>query len=175
MKKLEKFEKSRNRVLIPAVKAGVTVYARQIRKDMPAYMPRRRPRAQTETTASGRRRSRLWEAKKAVGASSRLVRNGMNKGGVHGKAGSGVGKPKRNSGSRPYPRPGRKGRGIGLGNLHWYLIGTKPRHTSTGIYTGRMRRPKVVQRATSMVQSQSEAAVRKRIKVGMKRLYRRTR
>ena len=174
MKKLETFGKSRNKVLIPAVRAGMAVVSREIRKSIPAYMPKRRSRSH-HTTDSGRRRSRLWEAKKAVGVTSRLVRSGSNKGGVHGKAGSNVGKPKMTSVARAKTRAGFKGVGIGRGNLHWYLAGTADRRTRTGIRTGRMRRPRIVQRAASDAEARVEAAVRKRIKVGIKRLYRRSR
>lgn len=34
---------------------------------------------------------------------------------------------------------GKKGVGIGGENLHWPILGTKPRFTKTGHYTGRMR------------------------------------
>ena len=174
---LEKFGKKKNRVLVPAVRAGAAAVAKDIRKGIPAYAPRRRSQS-VHRTPSGRRRSRLWEAKAAVG-----VRAGVQKrsdgdvpvGSIFGKAGSNVGKPKMTSYQRKQYRKGFKGVGIGRGNLHWYLAGTKRRYTRTGVYTGSMRRPSVVNRAEVTSRSRAQRAMLVRARKGLAKLYKASR
>ncbi len=166
--RVAKLGKKKNKVLKPAVKAGMTRLSREIRKGIPAYQPNRRSQSDHRTD-SGRRRSRLWEAKAAVGSTAKVAVKGPHKGGIEGKAGASVGKPKTTSAQRKKKRAGFKGRGIGLGNLHWYLAGTKKRYTRTGIYTGRMRKPRLVQRVKAQYGPLATMIIDQKITTGLKK------
>lgn len=170
IKRLDGLGKKKNKILRPAVKAGMTRLSREIRKGIPAYSPSRNSKAY-EKNDKGRRKSRLWEAKAFVGSSARVAKRGINKGGIEGKAGSGVGKKRARSQDRAKTRRGRKGRGIGAGNLHWYLAGTKPRYTRTGVYTGQMRKPRLVQRVAAQYGMLAVMAIDQRVTIGLKRLW----
>jgi len=170
MKRVEALGKKKNKVLKPAVKAGVVRLAKEIRKRIPAYPPNRKSKAYVIKKGE-RRRSRLWEAKKAVGSSAKVSKSAKNRGGIEGKAGSGVGKPRARSVDRPrQPRDfGRKGVGMGAGNLHWYLAGTRPRRTRTGVFTGRMRKPRLVQRVEAQYGQLAQLIVEQKIRSGLKK------
>ena len=174
---LEKFGKKKNRVLVPAVRAGATVVARDIKKGIPSYSPHRRSQS-VHKTPSGRRRSRLWEAKAAVGTRAGVQKRSdgdVPVGSIFGKAGSNVGKPKMTSHQRKQYRRGFKGVGIGRGNLHWYLTGTKRRYTRTGVYTGFMRNTGVINRAEVTSRSRAQRAMLVRARKGLAQLYKASR
>jgi hypothetical protein len=160
---LEQFGKKKNRVLVPAARAGAVVFTREIRKGLPAYKPRRAPRG------GGRR---MKEAKSAVGTKAGIEKRHdgiVKKGQVFAKAGAGVGKKQERIGDRQ--ERDRPGVGLGPGSLHLYLAGTKPRYTRTGVYTGRMRRPMLVPSVQATHRNRSLRATLVRAKKGLKKLY----
>ena len=154
-KKLNRLKKGHNRLVATAMKAGLRITARAIKTEIPAYKPSR---------GAG---SKLKEAKKAVGLTARLSKGGRSpvpKGQMAGKVGSNVGMKKRTSADRP---GGSKG--IGRGNLHWYLVGTAPRYHKSGHYTGLMRRTGIVQRAWGATQSLVMEKMKRNLAAGIMR------
>lgn len=152
LKKLETLKKGRNRILTQALAPGMRIVAKEIRKGLPAYIP------------NDGNRSDFKEAKQAVKSRTGVVKRAADGpvGTVFGKAGSGVGQKIRRSGTQGL-RKGRPGVGLSAANLHWYLIGTTHRYTKTGWYTGRMRKPKLVQRAFRRTHAQVLRITRKRV------------
>ena len=169
LKKAASLKRNKNRIVTAAMRAGLRVTAKTIKQDLPAYTTKyiaARRRANPGRSIAGQ--SKLKEAKRAVGVLSRVSKGGRGpvpKGEVEGKVGSNVGMGKRTSASRP---GGSKG--IGRGNLHWYLMGTKPRFTDrTGIYTGKMRTTMVVSRAWGATKGLVLAKMKRNLAAGIKR------
>lgn len=169
-KKAGDLKRGKNRLITAAMRAGLRITAKAIKQDLPAYSTKR---TAARRVATGRYRSvagasKMKEAKKAIGALSRVSKGGrgpVRPGEVEGKVGSNVGMKKRTSADRP---GGSKG--MGRGNLHWYLMGTKPRFTDkTHIYTGKMRRTMVVQRAWGATQSLVLQKMKRHLAAGIKR------
>ena len=141
-----------------------------IKQDIPAYTTKNvaARRVATGRYRSIRNTSRMREARRAVGVSAKVSKGGRSsvpKGEPGGKVGSNVGMKRRTSADRP--RGGRKG--MGRGNLHWYLMGTKPRLTKRGVYTGKMRRTMVISRAWGATKSMVLAQMKRNIAAGIKR------
>lgn len=154
-KKLNRLKKGHNRIVAAAMKAGLRITAAEIKKEIPSYKPNR---------GAG---SKLKEAKKAVGLTARLSKGGKSpvpKGQMAGKVGSNVGMKKRTSADRP---GGSKG--IGRGNLHWYLAGTALRYHKSGHGTGLMRRTGIVQRAWGATQSLVLEKMKRNLAAGIMR------
>ncbi len=75
------------------------------------------------------------QARKTIGKRFAKEKGGALKGQFVAKAGFAVGKKKK-------PPTGGKSRGVGVGvaNIHWFVLGTDPRRTTkTHHYTGRIR------------------------------------
>ena len=169
LKKAAQLQRNKNRVITASMRAGMRVVAKQIKKDLPAYTTRviaRRRMASPGRAIAGQ--SKLKEAKKAIGTLARISKGG--RGPVparepEAKVGSNVGLPKRTSADRP--RGGRKG--MGRGNLHWYLMGTAPRMTQGGVYTGKMRRTMVVSRAWAVTRGLALAKMKRNLAAGIQR------
>ena len=168
-KKAGNLKRGKNRLITAAMRAGLRITAKTIKQDLPAYTTKyiaARRRANPGRSIAGQ--SKLKEAKQAIGALSRVSKGGRGpvpRGEVEGKVGSNVGMRKRTSASRP---GGSKG--MGRGNLHWYLMGTKPRFTDkTHIYTGKMRKTMVVSRAWGATQSLVLQKMKRNLAAGIKR------
>ena len=172
LKKAGKLKRNKNRIVTAAMRAGLRITAKEIKANLPAYSTKRTAARRVST---GRYRSiagssKMKEAKKAVGSLARVSKGGRGpvpRGEPEGKVGSNVGMKRTTSSMRARRRQGNKG--IGRGNLHWYLMGTAPRVTGTGIYTGKMRRVTVVQRAWAATNSLVMAKMKRNLAAGIKR------
>lgn len=169
LKKVGKLKRNKNRVVTAAMRAGLRITAKQIKKDLPAYTTRSVARRRMNNPGRGiAGKSKLKEAKKAIGVLARVSKGGrgsVQRGEPEAKTGSNVGMLKRTSADR-----GRSGSvGMGRGNLHWYLMGTEPRITRTGVYTGKMRRTMVVSRAWAATKSLVIAKMKRNLAAGIKR------
>lgn len=152
-------EKVQKKVALAALRAGMTVRAREIRKLIPGH---------------------LKHIRKAIGA--RVMMNKKSKGALVAKVGGAVGMPKSKQqavhavASREH-RQGLKrhkhgriaglslkpGEGISANNIHWWLAGTKERtQKTTGRRTGRM--PKPANKPVAQGFRQAEAAANRKIK-----------
>jgi len=169
LKKVAKLKRRKNRIVSSALKSGLRIVAKAIKQEIPAYTPKAlATRRRNNPGRSIARISKMKEAKRAVGVRSGVskgMRNPVPKGEIFGKVGSNVGMKKRTS--RDRPSGGRVG--IGRGNLHWYLIGTQPRFTTTGVYTGRMRHPIVISRAWAATRSLALAQLKRNLAAGIQR------
>lgn len=168
-KKAGELKRNKNRVITAAMRAGMRVTSAVIKQDIPAYTTKAVARMRISNPLAGiRGKSKMKEAKRAIGVLARISKGGRGpvpKGEPEAKVGSNVGMRKRTSADRP--RTGRKG--IGRGNLHWYLAGTKPRITTTGVYTGQMRKTMVVQKAWGATKSRVLEKMRRNLQAGIKR------
>ena len=173
LKKAGNLKRNKNRIVTAAMRAGLRITAKAIKAELPAYSSRATAARRVST---GRYRSiagssKMKEAKKAVGALARVSKGGRGpvpRGEPEGKVGSNVGMKKTTSSMRARRPQGNLG--IGRGNLHWYLMGTKPRFTDkTRIYTGKMRRTNVISRAWAATNSLVKAKMKRNLKAGIKR------
>lgn len=113
-----------NRAARSGLTKGVRLAAKKIRSQIP---------------------SRYKDARKAIGHSVRMDKDGPHKGTTQAKAGTAVGKKKTGRKNLPKSRgKGQKGIGIHPANLHWFILGTKDRYIRKGVnkgkWTGRMTR-----------------------------------
>lgn len=77
--------------------------------------------------------SRYKDAKRAMGMKTKMEKGGPNKGHTVTKVGAAVGKKKPNANMT---KRKRRGVGIGLRNIHWFLLGTKERFIKGGPRAG---------------------------------------
>jgi hypothetical protein len=142
-------DKLQRKVGNPAVKAGLTVYAKAMRAAVPAGLP-------TVKAAMG---SRMLTA-------SQVRKSGLPPGSVGGKAGGGVGKKSGSKSDKRAAKRGARGKGGGVGigarNIHWWVMGTKGRRTATHS-TGRMPAHPVVRQAASQAQSAALSAMKSKL------------
>ena len=75
------------------------------------------------------------QARKTVGKRFAKAKGGAQKGQFVAKAGFAVGKKK-----RPPTKTTSRGVGVGVANIHWFVLGTDPRYTKKGHHhTGQIR------------------------------------
>lgn len=169
-KKVGELKRNKNRVVTAAMRAGMRITAKVVKQDIPAYTTNAVARRRIANPMAGiRGQSTMKEAKRAIGSLARVSKGGRGpvpRGEPEAKVGSNVGMKKRTSKDRP-----RRGSvGIGRGNLHWYLAGTKPRFTdTTGVYTGKMRRTMVVQKAWGATRGLVLEKMKRNLAAGIKR------
>lgn len=133
-----------NQIARSTMLAGARVYAKHIKRAVPPGQP---------------------EMKAAIGHSVKMAKSGHFKGKTVAKAGASVGK-KGTHVDRPR-RKGRPGVGIGVRNIHWWLLGTGPRrHKTTGHPTGRMPKgkPEFVKIGSATAASEAMQAMRSKAK-----------
>ena len=143
--------KAAKRIAQAGVRKSVQVVAKAIKRDIP---------------------SRFKNARKGVGWRATMGRAASKYGGARAavaKAGVGVGmkKAKREKLAAEHnaSRNDMPGVGIGAGNFHWWVIGTKNRRTRGGRRTGRMRArmPGMAQRAAEKSAGPIKTAMAKEV------------
>jgi hypothetical protein len=108
---LQELYREANKSLVrPAIQKALRVLAKGIKSEVPPHYK---------------------EAKKLIG--QRMQRAAERKKfGVGGKAGFGVGRRKKFKAIAKKDRSGRKGVGLAIENIHWYVLGTKERFIKKG-------------------------------------------
>ena len=144
MRRLDKLsDKIQRKLLRSAIAAGLRAAVKEIKHEIPHNMK---------------------EARKAIGMTAKA-----KKGNVKAKVGAKVGKRKA-GGSADDRTPGRPGVGIGVRNIHWFLMGTRSRHhDSSGKYVGLMDPYPAVKRGWRQAESVVSAKIKQSLSKGIER------
>lgn len=100
--------------------------------------------------------SKLKSVKKSIGSSVKKSKGGESKGITQAKFGVSVGKKSK---AKPAKRSSHGGVGITSDNVHWFVLGTANRETSSGKSTGRMPANDIIQKAFKSGKSKIRKAV----------------
>jgi len=155
-------EKGMNRVARSSIGKGLTVIKKAIQRAVP---PIAKGAAQGHQTKSIR---------DAIGTS---IKKSKINGQLQAKAGAAVGKKRKVvlevAAARAFSRKGLGndigGVGVSANNVHWYILGTRPRYTKNGAYRGRMPAEGAVKRGAANSMRQANDAIIEGIRTGIVR------